>query len=52
MPAVTSADNNKIMMVVNGAWAAQSVNVQAYYTGSNVPSNSLGNNGDLYLQTN
>ena len=28
-----------------------SVVIQNYYTGSTAPSNSLGNNGDLYLQT-
>lgn len=28
-----------------------SVVVQKYYTGSSAPSSSLGNNGDLYLQT-
>lgn len=28
-----------------------SVVVQKYYTGSSTPSSSLGNNGDLYLQT-
>ena len=30
---------------------AGSVVVQKYYTGSSTPSSSLGNNGDLYLQT-
>lgn len=52
LPEVTSSDNNKILMVVNGAWAAQTVDIQSYYTGSSEPSNSIGNNGDLYLQTN
>ena len=28
-----------------------SVVIQKYYTGSSTPSSSLGNNGDLYLQT-
>lgn len=49
LPAVTNNDNGKILMVVNGAWAL--VNPTTIYTGSNAPSDSQGNNGDLYLQT-
>ena len=49
LPAVTAADNGKILMVVNGAWAL--VNPTTIYTGSGTPSNDQGNNGDIYLQT-
>ena len=52
LPAVTSSDNNKVLMVVNGAWAAQTVDIQSYYTGSSSPQSTLGNNGDIYLQVN
>ena len=49
LPAVTAADNGKILMVVNGAWAL--VNPTTIYTGTGTPSSSQGNNGDIYLQT-
>ena len=49
LPTVTSADNGKVMMVVEGAWAL--VTPTTVYTGSNTPQNSLGNDGDIYLQT-
>ena len=49
LPAVTSADNGKTLRVVDGEWAlVEETNV---YTGSGAPSQSLGNNGDIYLQT-
>ena len=49
LPAVTSNDNGKVAMVVNGQWsAATPVTV---YSGSIAPDNVLGNNGDIYLQT-
>ena len=49
LPAVTAADNGKILMVVNGQWAL--VNPTTIYTGSGTPSGSQGNDGDIYLQT-
>ena len=49
LPTVTSSDNGKTIRVVNGVWTATDpLNV---YSGSNAPDNSLGNNGDIYLQT-
>ncbi len=49
LPAVTSSDNGKTLRVVNGSWtAADPLNV---YSGNDAPNNSLGNNGDIYLQT-
>ena len=49
LPTVTSADNGKVLMVVNGAW--QLVSPVTLYSGSGTPANSQGNNGDLYVQS-
>lgn len=49
LPTVTAADNGKILMVVNGAWAL--VTPSTIYTGTGTPNDSSGNNGDIYLQT-
>ena len=49
LPAVTSSDNGKILMVSNGQWSTVSPTV--IYSGSGNPINNQGNNGDLYLQT-
>ena len=51
VPVVSSSDNNKVMMVQNGVWAARSITMQVYYTGSSAPSSSLGSDGDIYIQT-
>jgi len=47
---VSSSDNGKVLQVVNGQWTL--VSPVDIYSGNSVPSNSTGNNGDLYLQTN
>ena len=49
LPAVTSSDNGKVLMVVNGQWSASTP--LTVYSGNNAPDNLLGNNGDIYLQT-
>lgn len=49
LPDVSSGDNNKILMVVNGEW--QLVMPVFVYTGTTDPDSILGNNGDLYLQS-
>ena len=49
LPTVTSSDNGKVLMVVNGAWAV--VDPIRIYGGSEEPSNQNGNNGDIYLQS-
>lgn len=49
MPSVSSADNGKVLQVVSGAWAL--VSPATIISGSGTPSNSTGNDGDLYLQT-
>lgn len=48
LPSVTSSDNGKILMVVEGEWAL--TNPIRLYSGSGVPNNNTGNNGDLYIQ--
>ena len=49
LPQVSTSDNGKILMVVNGQW--QLVSPSVLYSGSGVPNNANGNNGDLYMQT-
>ena len=49
-PAVTASDNGKILMVVNGQWAM--ISPSTFYSGSGVPNDINGNNGDIYIQTN
>ena len=49
LPAVTSSDNGKILQVVNGAWTL--VSPISIYSGSESPSNSIGNDGDIYIQS-
>lgn len=48
LPTVTSSDNGKVLMVVNGAWST--VTPVSIYSGSAAPNNSQGINGDIYLQ--
>ena len=50
LPEVTAADNGKILQVSGGTWALTMPN--AIYNGTGQPSNQLGNNGDIYVQTN
>lgn len=49
VPAVTSSDNDKVMMVQNGVWTA--VKPVKIYSGSSAPSSGTGINGDIYIQT-
>lgn len=39
-----------IIQPISSTYIGSGVNIQYYYTGSDAPSNSLGNNGDLYFQ--
>jgi hypothetical protein len=48
LPSVSSSDNGKILMVQNGVWSL--VTPVSIYSGSGTPSNSLGNDGDIYIQ--
>lgn len=52
LPAVTATDNGKVLIVEDGVWTAQALSTQTYYSCNDTPPNSLGENGDLYLQTN
>ncbi len=49
LPQVSSSDNGKILMVVNGQW--QLVSPSVLYSGNGIPNNNYGNNGDLFIQT-
>ena len=49
LPTVSASDNGKILLVKNGAWSLETP--VTVYTGSGTPSQSLGGNGDIYLQT-
>lgn len=48
-PAFSSADNGKVLGVVNGSLAW--VTPTSIYSGTSEPDSNTGNNGDLYLQT-
>jgi hypothetical protein len=49
LPDVSASDNGKILQVVGGQWTL--VTPATIYTGDGTPDNTLGNNGDVYLQT-
>lgn len=48
LPTVSSSDNGKTLMVVNGAWTL--VASTTIYVGNGTPSSSQGNDGDVYIQ--
>lgn len=48
LPTVTSANNNNVLTVVNGAWNTRTPS--AVYYGTDQPSSGLGENGDIYAQ--
>lgn len=48
LPAVTSADNGKVLQVIDGSWGL--ITPLTLYSGTGTPNNSQGNNGDLYAQ--
>lgn len=51
MPQVTSSDAGKVLMVnSSGQWSAETIRTNVFYTGSEAPSDSMGDNGDIYLQ--
>lgn len=50
LPLVTSSDNGKVLQVDQGTWTPKMP--ISVYGGSDEPDSNLGNNGDIYLQTN
>ena len=50
VPAASAANNGKIPVIRNGAWVLEGP-VVSVYNGQSTPSSSLGNDGDIYLQT-
>lgn len=48
LPSVSASDDGKYLKVSNGQWALATP--LTVYSGSGTPSNSLGNDGDIYLQ--
>lgn len=49
LPQVSASDNGKILMVVNGQW--QLVSPSMLYSGTALPNDAYGRNGDIYIQT-
>lgn len=49
LPVVNETLNGKILQVVNGVWTV--VTPTAIYVGTTEPTNEIGADGDLYLQT-
>ena len=49
LPTVSASDNGKVLQVVNGVWTV--VTPITVYSGSGTPNNSMGNNGDIYIQS-
>ena len=49
LPLVSISDNTKVLQVVSGAWEV--VKPLVVYTGEGNPPESLGNDGDIYIQT-
>lgn len=46
---VSASDNGKILMIENGEWTLVMPN--RIYSGTDAPNNSIGNNGDIYIQS-
>ena len=46
---VSASDNGKILMVEDGEWTLVMPN--RIYSGTDTPNNSIGNNGDIYIQS-
>lgn len=43
--------SSAVFFTADGSQATGTLNIATYYTGSSAPSSSLGNNGDIYLQS-
>lgn len=49
LPSVSNTDNGKVLRVINGQWVL--VTPAVIYSGDGEPSDSEGNDGDIYIQT-
>lgn len=49
LPTVTASDNNKVLAVIDGIWTLAPSEMS--YSGNDAPNNALGNDGDIYIQT-
>lgn len=49
LPSTSAQDNGKVLQVVDGQWRL--VTPTVVYTGTDTPLSSIGNDGDIYLQT-
>ena len=43
--------SGEVFFTADGSQATGTLNIVTYYTGSSAPASSLGNNGDIYLQS-
>jgi len=43
--------SGEIFFLADGSQATGALHIVTYYTGSSAPSSSLGNDGDIYLQS-
>ena len=50
LPTVSSSDNGKVLTVQQGSWTPKTP--ITVYGGTDTPGSDLGNNGDIYLQSN
>ena len=50
LPTVSSGDNGKVLTVQQGSWTPKTP--ITVYGGTDTPGSDLGNNGDIYLQSN
>ena len=50
LPSVSNSDNGKVLRVINGQWVM--VSPAIIYSGDGEPSDSEGNDGDIYIQVN
>ena len=50
LPTVSQSDNGKVLRVINGQWVM--VSPAIIYSGDGEPSDSEGNDGDIYIQVN
>lgn len=50
-PKINPEDEGKFLIVENGKWVAKTIPFSTIYTGFVTPPDTVGEDGDLYLQT-